>query len=298
MGQRVLVLSAGIGSGHNSAAAVLEASLRADPEVAQVLKLDVLDTASELYRTVYDDGYFAMVEAVPWLVGWGYDKGDAPFRLGNSLSLWDRFNTHITVRTIKNYRPDVVICTHFIPTRLVSLLLNRGTLRAPLARRHDRLRLPGAVAQQPLHQLLRGAGRNEGPHGRHRRTGRSTDRVRDPGQAGPGRRDRQRCGTAALRPAAGRADAPHLGRCGRRALHHGDRPAEPADAQPLPGDRGLRSQRRAEERHRASGALARRPVQGAGVHQRHGRPHARVHACSSANPVDCRLRNAWPPACR
>ncbi len=133
MGQRVLVLSAGIGSGHNSAAAVLEASLRADPEVAQVLKLDVLDTASELYRTVYDDGYFAMVEAVPWLVGWGYDKGDAPFRLGNSLSLWDRFNTHITVRTIKNYRPDVVICTHFIPTRLVSLLLNRGTLRAPLA---------------------------------------------------------------------------------------------------------------------------------------------------------------------
>ena len=26
-----------------------------------------------------------------------------------------------------------MICTHFIPTRLVSLLLNRGTLRAPLA---------------------------------------------------------------------------------------------------------------------------------------------------------------------
>lgn len=133
MGQRVLILSAGIGSGHNSAAAVLEASLRADPEVAQVLKLDVLETASDLYRSVYDDGYFAMVEAVPWLVGWGYDKGDVPFRLGNSLPLWDRFNTHITVKTIKNYRPDVVICTHFIPTRLISLLLNRGTLKTPLA---------------------------------------------------------------------------------------------------------------------------------------------------------------------
>ena len=133
MGQRVLILSAGIGSGHNSAAAVLEASLQASPDVAQVLRLDVLETASDLYRTVYDDGYFAMVEAVPWLVGWGYDKGDVPFKLGNSLPLWDRFNTHITVRTIKNYRPDVVICTHFIPTRLVSLLLNRGSLRAPLA---------------------------------------------------------------------------------------------------------------------------------------------------------------------
>ncbi len=133
MGQRVLVLSAGIGSGHNSAAAVLESSLRADPEVARVLRLDVLETASDLYRSVYDDAYFAMVEAVPWLVGWGYDAGDAPFKLGNSISLWDRFNTHITVKTIKAYRPDVVICTHFLPTRLVSLLLNRGLLRAPLA---------------------------------------------------------------------------------------------------------------------------------------------------------------------
>ncbi len=132
MGQRVLVLSAGIGSGHNTAAAVLEASLKADPDVARVLTIDVLDTASDLYRTVYDDAYFAMVEAVPWLVGWGYDKGDAPFRLGNSLSLWDRFNTHVTVRTIKSYRPDVVICTHFLPTRLISLLLNRGLLRSPL----------------------------------------------------------------------------------------------------------------------------------------------------------------------
>jgi processive 1,2-diacylglycerol beta-glucosyltransferase len=133
MGQRVLILSAGIGSGHNSAAAVLEASLRANPEVAQVRRVDVLETASDLYRTVYDDGYFAMVESVPWLVGWGYDKGDVPFRLGNSLPLWDRFNTHITVKTIKNYRPDVIICTHFIPTRLVSLLLNRGTLKVPLS---------------------------------------------------------------------------------------------------------------------------------------------------------------------
>ena len=132
MGQRVLVLSAGVGSGHNSAAAVLEAALKADPDVARVLTIDVLDTASDLYRTVYDDAYFAMVEAVPWLVGWGYDAGDAPFRLGNSLSLWDRFNTHVTVRTIKAFRPDIVICTHFLPTRLTSLLLNRGLLRAPL----------------------------------------------------------------------------------------------------------------------------------------------------------------------
>lgn len=132
MGQRVLVLSAGIGSGHNSAAAVLEAALKADPDVARVLTIDVLETASDLYRTVYDDAYFAMVEAVPWLVGWGYDKGDVPFKLGNSLTLWDRFNTHVTVRTIKSYRPDVVICTHFLPTRLTSLLLNRGLLRSPL----------------------------------------------------------------------------------------------------------------------------------------------------------------------
>jgi len=133
MGRRVLILAAGIGSGHNIAAGVLESCFQAAPEVDAVQKLDVLESTNEVYRTLYDDGYFALVEAVPWLVGWGYDANDPPFKLAHWTSLWDRINTTATARAIKAFRPDIVVCTHFLPTRLVSLMLTRGVLEARLA---------------------------------------------------------------------------------------------------------------------------------------------------------------------
>ncbi len=133
MGRRVLILAAGIGSGHNIAAGVLESCFEAAPEVDAVQKLDVLESTNEVYRTLYDDGYFALVEALPWLVGWGYDESDAPFRLAHWVSLWDRINTTATAKAIKAFRPDIIVCTHFLPTRLVSLMLTRGVLEARLA---------------------------------------------------------------------------------------------------------------------------------------------------------------------
>jgi processive 1,2-diacylglycerol beta-glucosyltransferase len=133
MGRRVLILAAGIGSGHNIAAGVLESCFQAAPEVDAVQKLDILESTNEIYRMLYDDGYFALVEAVPWLVGWGYDESDAPFRLAHWVSIWDRINTTATAKAIKAFRPDIVVCTHFLPTRLVSLMLTRGVLEAKLA---------------------------------------------------------------------------------------------------------------------------------------------------------------------
>ncbi len=132
MGRRVLILAAGIGSGHNIAAGVLESCFQTAPEVDAVQKLDILESTNEIYRMLYDDGYFALVEAAPWLVGWGYDESDAPFRLAQWVSLWDRINTTATAKALKAFSPDVVVCTHFLPTRLVSLMLTRGVLEAKL----------------------------------------------------------------------------------------------------------------------------------------------------------------------
>jgi processive 1,2-diacylglycerol beta-glucosyltransferase len=133
MGRRVLILAAGIGSGHNIAAGVLESCFQTAPEVVAVQKLDILESTNEIYRTLYDDGYFALVEAAPWLVGWGYDANDPPFKLAHWTTLWDRINTTATAKAIKAFRPDTVVCTHFLPTRMVSLMLTRGVLDARLS---------------------------------------------------------------------------------------------------------------------------------------------------------------------
>src|SRR6266540_1128503 len=106
MGKRVMILTASVGSGHTIAAGVLESFFRQAPGVETVQVLDALELASDLYRTLYDNAYFALVEAAPWLVGWSYDYSDPPFRGGNALSLWDQLNTTAVVAAIRAYMVD------------------------------------------------------------------------------------------------------------------------------------------------------------------------------------------------
>ncbi len=133
MSTRVLVLSASIGAGHTMAADAVAAAFRSRHDVDEVAQLDVMRTTNELYRLLYDDGYFALVKTVPWLVGWGYDKSDQPFTLARGLKAWDRVNNLDTVRAIKDFSPTHVVCTHFLPLRIVSLLVSQGTLRCSIS---------------------------------------------------------------------------------------------------------------------------------------------------------------------
>ena len=125
------------------------------PAVDTARRADVLDSTNKLYRKLYDDGYFKLVAEVPSLVEWGYDSNDVPFDLARTLKFWDRINTTATVKAIKAARPDVVVCTHFLPARLVSLMLTRGSLNATTFGGDHRLRLPGPVADQSLQRVLR-----------------------------------------------------------------------------------------------------------------------------------------------
>lgn len=131
--QRVMILSAGVGSGHNSAAAALETEFGRRHNVEALQRVDVLDLTSDLFRTLNDDAYFALVDAAPWLVGWGYDMLDVPFRSRGAMSVWERLNTSAVVKSIRAFMPDTIVCTHFLPARVVSLLLGRGRLQATMS---------------------------------------------------------------------------------------------------------------------------------------------------------------------
>ncbi len=133
MAKRVLILTASVGSGHNTAATVLESYFRQAPDVEEAKALDVLSLTSDLYHSLYEDGYFAAVDAAPWLVGLAYDFNDLPFRMGESLSIFDQVNTVDVAKAIEAYRPDAVVCTHWLPAKLVAQLLTRGALKAVLS---------------------------------------------------------------------------------------------------------------------------------------------------------------------
>jgi processive 1,2-diacylglycerol beta-glucosyltransferase len=129
--KRVLILSAGVGSGHNMAGGVIERYLKAVPGVYAEI-VDVLELSNDAYQYLYGKTYFKLVDAVPWLVGWGYEANDPPFKLKKPVEMFDRINTMSTVRRIRNFNPDVVVCTHFLPARLAALLLAREVITAPI----------------------------------------------------------------------------------------------------------------------------------------------------------------------
>ena len=132
-GERVLILSAGVGSGHNSAAEAVRQACASRADIAEVQVLDVLQTSSALYRNVLGKGYFVLAEELPWLVEWGYDISDPPFRRRGPIDPWTRANSLPVIREIKRFQPTAIVCTHFLPAQLVASLILGGAIDAKTA---------------------------------------------------------------------------------------------------------------------------------------------------------------------
>jgi len=125
--RRILVLSASVGSGHVSAAKALEQASRRFAGV-ELRSEDALSHSSEALRAAYAELYSRLVRHVPWVVGWWYELQDTPFRGDRVRSRLERINAEPLVRMITDYRPDIVVCTHFMPAGIVSDLLSSGML--------------------------------------------------------------------------------------------------------------------------------------------------------------------------
>lgn len=133
MRERILILSAGVGAGHNAAAAAIKQAALARDDVDEVLVLDVLQQSSTLYRDLLGKGYFALVDNAPWLVDWGYDVSDKPFARRGPIDPWTRANSIPAISEIKRFKPTAIVCTHFLPAQLVSSLVLRGATDAKTA---------------------------------------------------------------------------------------------------------------------------------------------------------------------
>ncbi len=143
---KVLILSASAGAGHLRAAEAIERAIAATGAAESVRHVDVLDYTNALFRRLYSEAYLEMVERVPDVVGWFYDYSDDPEKDDTLESAFDKLNTRPFVRMIGEFRPDVAICTHFLPAEIISWLTGQGHARDPAGDRRHRLRHPRPVA--------------------------------------------------------------------------------------------------------------------------------------------------------
>jgi len=130
---RVLILSASAGAGHVRAAEALEHAFADLGAAREVLHLDALRFTNKVFRTLYSRAYLELVDHAPDVLGWLYDWLDTPWAKERRRLAWDKLNTRPLVKALERNRPDLVICTHFLPAEIISWLKAKHRLACPQA---------------------------------------------------------------------------------------------------------------------------------------------------------------------
>ncbi|MEI8342593.1 MAG: galactosyldiacylglycerol synthase, partial [Verrucomicrobiota bacterium] len=131
--KRILILSASAGAGHVRAGNALQKSFAADPRVEAVEHIDALDYTNKLFHDFYSKFYFQLVKKVPHVLGWAYEVSDEPWKTDTMRLRLDRLQSQKLVRFIRNFNPDITICTHFMPAGVISHLIQKGVLDTHLS---------------------------------------------------------------------------------------------------------------------------------------------------------------------
>jgi processive 1,2-diacylglycerol beta-glucosyltransferase len=122
--KRILLLSASAGAGHVRAAEAIEKAFKLAKAAAsrEVLHVDVLNYTNKLFRHLYSKAYIDLVNKMPEVPGWFYDKLDKPWKNERRRLALDKLNTRPFVKLLSDYQPDLIVCTHFLPAEIVSWL--------------------------------------------------------------------------------------------------------------------------------------------------------------------------------
>lgn len=122
--KKVLLLSASAGAGHVRAAEAIEKAFKhtQDGENREVQHLDILNYTNKVFRHLYSKAYIDLVNKLPEVPGWMYDKLDKPWKNERRRLALDKLNTRPLVKLLRGYQPDLIVCTHFLPAEIVSWL--------------------------------------------------------------------------------------------------------------------------------------------------------------------------------
>lgn len=133
MFKKILILSASVGNGHTRAAQALEKTFRLKNAAAEIRHEDTLDFTNPLFRQIYGKSYIDLVNNMPEVLGWMYDQFDEPWKNEKRRLFLEKMNTQPLVKMLREYQPDWIVCTHFLPAEIISDLKTKGKLNCPQA---------------------------------------------------------------------------------------------------------------------------------------------------------------------
>ncbi len=121
--RRLLLVSVSAGNGHVRAAQAIAAHAWRDFPQLRLQHIDMMQIVPTLFRKLYSDLYMKLASGLPEAWGWLYRKTDC--EPGNSLSGRlrrgiQRLCSQRLFQEIDRFKPDVIICTHFLPAEVLA----------------------------------------------------------------------------------------------------------------------------------------------------------------------------------
>lgn len=132
---KILIIHAEAGAGHTKAALALQKAFSMSDTVHEVRLVQALEYTSGLFRKWYPALYHFMISYLSSLWGVFYYLLDQPqmsFLLRPVRRLTNGLVSKNFIRYLKGENPDLIVCTHFFATEIVSYLKKKGELKAPL----------------------------------------------------------------------------------------------------------------------------------------------------------------------
>jgi len=133
--KRILLLSVSAGAGHMRAAEAIRACANVPGSEVEATHLDVMNFVSPAFRKLYADYYINLVNKLPAV--WGYlyqvtndaapDSSMQRVRRGV-----ERLSTRALRKEITAFKPDAIICTHFLPAEILARMIRKGDLDCPV----------------------------------------------------------------------------------------------------------------------------------------------------------------------
>ncbi|WP_251861581.1 glycosyltransferase [Clostridium sp. Marseille-Q2269] len=129
---KILLLSVSAGGGHVHAAEALKSYIKSNNNKAEVTIIDTLKYINPLIDKVVIGSYLKTLKITPSLYGKLYyssedDEGLTTFINSN----FNKIMTYKLSHLIEEFPPDVIICTHPFPAKMISIMKEKGKLYIP-----------------------------------------------------------------------------------------------------------------------------------------------------------------------
>lgn len=133
--RRLLLLSVSAGAGHGRAAEALRAQAALSFPGVEAKHIDVMTLVPRSFRALYTDYYIKIVAHHPSV--WAYlyhatDKMPRDALFAKFRRAIERLNTRKLRDALREFAPEHIICTHFLPAELLAHDIKRGRAVPPV----------------------------------------------------------------------------------------------------------------------------------------------------------------------